>query len=69
MNNERQENLFVNHIEERKKMKKEITHGFSDKMEFMNATLSLMGSQGMTQYIYSMYPEYIFIEDGGENIV
>ncbi len=34
-----------------------------------NATLSIMGSNGMAQYIYSMYPEYIFIKEGGENIV
>jgi hypothetical protein len=50
-------------------LKKGITPRFRDNMEFMNATLSLMGSNGMTQYIYSMYPEYIFINDGGENIV
>lgn len=50
-------------------IKKSISQGFRDSMEFMNATLSLMGSNGMTQYIYSMYPEYIFIKDGGENIV
>ena len=50
-------------------IKNGITQGFRDSMEFMNATLSLMGSNGMTQYIYSMYPEYIFIKGGGENIV
>ncbi len=51
------------------KIQNEIAQGFRDKMEFMNAALSLMGSNGMTQYIYSMYPEYIFIKEGGENIV
>jgi uncharacterized protein YwgA len=51
------------------KIKMSISQGFKDNMEFMNATLSLMGSNGMTQYIYSMYPEYIFINGGGENIV
>jgi hypothetical protein len=50
-------------------IKKSISQDFKDSMEFMNATLSLMGSNGMTQYIYSMYPEYIYIKDGGENIV
>ncbi len=48
---------------------KKIAQGFSDNMEFMNATLYLMGSHGMIQYIYSTYPEYIFIKEGGENIV
>lgn len=50
-------------------IKKSISQGFMDSMEFMNATLSLMGPSGMTQYIYSMYPEYIFLKEGGENIV
>jgi hypothetical protein len=50
-------------------IKNSISQGFKDSMDFMNATLSLMGSSGMTQYIYSMYPEYIFLKEGGENIV
>jgi hypothetical protein len=51
------------------KIKKSISQEFRESMEFMNATLSLMGSNGITQYIYSMYPEYIFLKEGGENIV
>ena len=50
-------------------IKKGITQRFRENMEFINATLSIMGSNGMAQYIYSMYPEYIFIKEGGENIV
>ncbi|UCE37741.1 MAG: hypothetical protein JSW00_00385 [Thermoplasmata archaeon] len=40
-----------------------------DKIEFLKTAVSHMGPTGMFQYIYSIYPEYVFLREGGENIV
>ncbi len=40
-----------------------------DKIEFMNFITGKMGLTGMLQYIYSIYPEFIYLREGGENIV
>lgn len=40
-----------------------------DKIEFMNFITGRMGLTGMIQYIYSIYPEYVYLREGGEDIV
>ncbi len=39
-----------------------------EKMEFVKNTISHMGPIGMMQYIYSIYPQYVFLNEGGEFI-
>ncbi len=40
-----------------------------DKIEFMNFITGKMGLTGMLQYICSIYPEYVYLREGGEDIV
>lgn len=40
-----------------------------DKIEFMNFITGKMGLTGMLQYIYSIYPEYVYLREGGEDFV
>lgn len=38
-------------------------------MEFMKLVTAHMGLTGMLQYIQSIYPEYVYLHERGENIV
>lgn len=40
-----------------------------DRMQFMRFATNQMGPAGMLQYIHSLYPEYVYLRDGGEKVV
>lgn len=40
-----------------------------DRMQFMRFATNQMGPAGMLQYIHSLYPEYVYLREGGEKVV
>lgn len=40
-----------------------------DSIEFVNNAITYMGSMGTIQYIHSLYPEYVFLKEGGDKFV
>lgn len=56
-------------IKEAEKTFQKLPVAMRDKIEFMNFITGKMELTGMLQYIYSIYPEYVYLREGGEDIV
>jgi len=56
-------------IKEAEKTFHKLPVAIREKIEFMNFITAKMGLTGMLQYIYSIYPEYVYLREGGEDIV
>ncbi len=56
-------------IKESEKTFHKLPVAMRDKIEFMNFITGKMGLTGMLQYIYSIYPEFVYLREGGEDIV
>lgn len=61
--------LSENGMKEAEKTFQKLPVAMRDKIEFMNFITGKMGLTGMIQYIYSIYPEYVYLREGGEDIV
>ncbi|UCE75429.1 MAG: hypothetical protein JSV56_06940 [Methanomassiliicoccales archaeon] len=62
-------NLTKSGLEKANKIILKLPENLRDNMSQLNFILGQMGPTGMLQYIHSIYPEYVFLRKGGENIV
>lgn len=51
------------------KLKSKLPKELRDKMAVMNTSTNNMGAFGMLQYICSIYPEYVYLNERGGNLV
>jgi len=56
-------------IKEAEKTFHKLPVAMREKIEFINFITRKMGLTGMLQYIYSIYPEFVYLAEGGEDIV
>jgi uncharacterized protein YwgA len=61
--------LTENGAKKAEQIHKKLLKVLKEKIKFTNRAVTYMGSMGTTQYIQSLYPEYVFLKEGGDKFV